>query len=341
MTMPNPTISVIVPVYRAEKYLEECVRSILAQTYRDFELLLVEDGSPDRCGEICDRLAEQDRRITVIHKKNEGVSIARNTGIDRARGAYLPFVDSDDTLDEGFLEAALSDLERSGTDLYISGLWMETWENGKIVSTQRYASSDTKTYSVRQLLEQRDLDYPQICICGPCCKLYKKSMVDAHQIWFPAEISSGEDTCFVMDVLAHCNSVYFSGDCFYHYRRGNEESLFSRFHRDTYEITKFVYSKMRSVMTAAGCDSAAMERFEGLYFDNMVGGIHEYYRFHSQTTRPMRLQQIIKVAQDPDVMRTQLRNVRGITDKTICLLLKLRMYRAVALILEIKYGCRE
>ena len=108
MTMPNPTISVIVPVYKAEKYLEECIRSILTQTYRDFELILVEDGSPDRCGEICDRLAEQDRRITVIHKKNEGVSIARNTGIAQAKGAYLTFVDSDDTIDEGFLEAALS-----------------------------------------------------------------------------------------------------------------------------------------------------------------------------------------------------------------------------------------
>ena len=341
MTMPNPTISVIVPVYKAEKYLEECVRSILAQTFGDFELILVEDGSPDRCGEICDRLAEQDRRITVIHKKNEGVSIARNTGIDRARGAYLTFVDSDDTLDEGFLEAALSDLERSGTDLYISGLLMETWENGKIVSTQRYANSDTKTYSVRQLLEQRDLDYPQICICGPCCKLYKKSIVEEYGVRFPAEITSGEDTCFVLDVLAHCGDVYFAKDCFYHYRRGNEESLFSRFHADTYEITKFVYSKMRSVMNGAGCGKTAMERFEGLYFDNMVGGIHEYYRFHSQTDRRTRLRQIIKVARDPDVSRTRMRNVRGITDKTICLLLKLRMYRAVALILEIKYGCRE
>ena len=115
--MANPKISVIVPVYKAEEYLEECVRSVLVQTYRDFELILVEDGSPDRCGEICDRLAEGDDRITVIHKKNEGVSIARNTGIAQAKGVYLTFVDSDDTIEEGFLEAALSKLEISGADL--------------------------------------------------------------------------------------------------------------------------------------------------------------------------------------------------------------------------------
>ena len=340
MTMPNPTISVIVPVYKAEKYLEECIRSILTQTYRDFELILVEDGSLDRCGEICDRLAEQDRRITVIHKKNEGVSIARNTGIAQAKGAYLTFVDSDDTIDEGFLEAALSGLEHSGADIYISGLLMETWENGKITSTQRYANSATRTYSVRQLLEQRDLDYPQICICGPCCKLYPKSMVEEHHIRFPAEITSGEDTCFVMDVLEHCSSVLFSEDCFYHYRRGNEESLFSRFHADTYEITKFVYSKMRHVMVKTGCSEAAMDRFEGLYFDNMVAGIHEYFRFCSQTTRPMRLQHIRRVAADPDVSRTRLRNIYGKNEKLICLLLKCRMCRVVELLFEVKYGCK-
>lgn len=336
--MRNPAISVIVPVYKAESFLEECVRSILAQTYRDFELILVEDGSPDHCGEICDRLAEEDNRIVVIHKKNEGVSIARNTGIAHARGAYLAFLDSDDTIDEGFLAAAIAGIQKC--DLYISGLYMETWENGEIVNTVRYGNSDAKTYSVRELLEKRDVDYAQICICGPCCKLYKKEIVDAYNVRFPEEISSGEDTCFVLDVLEHCGKVYFSKDCFYHYRRGNGESLFSRFHADTYEITKFVYSKMRDVMISAGCSKRAMDAFEGLYFDNMVGGIHEYYRFSSQTTRQMRLQQIIKVAQDPDVSRTRLCNVRGIKDKIICLLLKCRLYQAVALIFEVKYRSR-
>ena len=337
--MRNPAISVIVPVYKAEDFLEECVRSILAQTCSDFELILVEDGSPDRCGEICDRLAEEDNRIVVIHKKNEGVSIARNTGIAHARGAYLAFVDSDDTIDEGFLEAAITGIQ--DCDLYISGLYMETWGNNKIVNTVRYGNSETKIYPVRSLLEKRDIDYPQICICGPCCKLYRKEIVDAYDVRFPEEISSGEDTCFVLDVLAHCDKVYFSEDCFYHYRRGNEESLFSRFHADTYEITKFVYSKMRDVMISAGCSKRAMDAFEGLYFDNMVGGIYEYYQFSSQTTRQMRLRQIVKVAQDPDVFRTRLRNVQGIKDKIICLLLKCRLYQAVALILEVKYGCRK
>lgn len=338
--MCNPQISVIVPVYKAENYLASCVQSILNQTYGDFELILIDDGSPDRCGEICDRLAETDERITVVHKKNEGVSIARNTGIARARGKYLAFVDSDDSLDAGFLEAAVTAVQDSGADLYISGLFVETWRDGKIVSTVQCKNRRTQVYSARELLEQRDHDYPLICICGPCCKLYKKSIVTDNGIFFPEAISSGEDTCFVLDVLQHCSSVYFSQECYYHYRRGNEESLFSKFHPDTYEITCFVYSKMRAVMKTVGCSKAAMDEFEGLYFENMVGGIHEYYRFHTQNTRQERYNQIVKVARDPDVKHTRLRNIGGPKERVIYILLRCRMYHVIALIFAAKY-CRK
>ena len=92
----NDLISVIVPIYKVEKYLQKCVDSILAQTYSNLEIILVDDGSPDRCGELCDEYAEKDGRIRVIHKKNGGLSDARNAGIDVAAGKYLAFVDSDD-----------------------------------------------------------------------------------------------------------------------------------------------------------------------------------------------------------------------------------------------------
>lgn len=91
-----PKISIIVPVYNVEKYLEKCVRSILAQTFTDFELILVDDGSPDSSGAMCDQFAEQDQRVKVIHKENGGLSDARNAGIELATGEYLGFVDSDD-----------------------------------------------------------------------------------------------------------------------------------------------------------------------------------------------------------------------------------------------------
>ena len=100
----NELISVIVPIYNVEKYLEKCVNSILKQTYINLEIILVDDGSPDRCPEICDKLAKTDDRIKVIHQQNGGLSKARNVGIDVAKGAYLVFVDSDDTVEFELIE---------------------------------------------------------------------------------------------------------------------------------------------------------------------------------------------------------------------------------------------
>ena len=102
-----PELSVIVPVYNAEKYLHKCVDSILNQTYRDFELLLVDDGSPDQCGRICDAYAAQDPRVKVIHKPNGGVSEARNVGLDQAKGNYISFIDPDDWVETDLFRSTI------------------------------------------------------------------------------------------------------------------------------------------------------------------------------------------------------------------------------------------
>lgn len=112
-------ISVIVPVYKVEKYLRDCVDSILSQTYTDFELILVDDGSPDICGEICDEYAAQDPRVRVIHQENQGLSGARNAGIDAARGDYLTFIDSDDMVSPEYISVLLQALEDADADLSV------------------------------------------------------------------------------------------------------------------------------------------------------------------------------------------------------------------------------
>lgn len=112
--MTTPLISVIVPVYRVEKYLERCVKSILSQTYKNLEVILVDDGSPDQCPAICDACAEKDARVKVIHQENKGLSGARNAGIDAASGEYLAFVDSDDYVSPHFIEELYQLLQDTG-----------------------------------------------------------------------------------------------------------------------------------------------------------------------------------------------------------------------------------
>ena len=117
-----PKISIIVPVYNVEKYLEKCVRSILAQTFTDFELILVDDGSPDSSGAMCDQFAEQDQRVKVIHKENGGLSDARNAGIEIATGEYLGFVDSDDYIADDMYELLYTNIVKDA-DLSICGIY--------------------------------------------------------------------------------------------------------------------------------------------------------------------------------------------------------------------------
>lgn len=118
-----PKISVIIPVYRVERYLPDCLDSVLNQTVRDLEIILVDDGSPDRCGEICDRYGEKDSRIRVIHKENGGLSSARNAGLDVARGEYIAFVDSDDTVTPDCYEKMLLCAKKYDVPLVCAGRW--------------------------------------------------------------------------------------------------------------------------------------------------------------------------------------------------------------------------
>jgi glycosyltransferase involved in cell wall biosynthesis len=116
-------ISIIVPVYDVEKYLKKCVDSILNQTFKDFELILVDDGSPDNSGAICDQYAEKDSRVRVIHKENGGLSDARNAGIEVARGKYLGFVDSDDFVNEDMYKQLYTSIIENNADLSICGIF--------------------------------------------------------------------------------------------------------------------------------------------------------------------------------------------------------------------------
>jgi glycosyltransferase involved in cell wall biosynthesis len=115
----RPEISIIVPVYQVEKYLNECIDSILAQTFTDFELILVDDGSPDNCPALCDAAAKRDSRVRVIHKQNGGVSTARNAGLDAAQGNWIAFVDSDDTVEPEYLEKMHKAALETGADFAI------------------------------------------------------------------------------------------------------------------------------------------------------------------------------------------------------------------------------
>lgn len=193
-----PLLSVIVPVYRKEPYLEKCVTSILAQTLTDLELILIDDGSPDRCGEICDAFGAGDQRVVVIHQENMGVSAARNAGLQVARGEYIGFVDADDWVSPEMYETLIRAAVSGGADIAACAITVRD-EAGE--SLRRLLISD-RVYDRGQMLEELFNTPDQLG--GTCCnKIFRRSTV-ADAI-FPVGVTMCEDRIYLLQCYARCS----------------------------------------------------------------------------------------------------------------------------------------
>jgi len=208
-----PKISVIVPVYNVEKYLHRCVDSILNQTFTNFELILVDDGSVDQSGIICDEYAKKDKRVHVIHKKNGGVSAARNIGIDEAQGEYISFCDSDDYFELDFLQHAYYNCEKYNIELYQAPFYILD-ENNKRKSA---SFSSPKVYKKSLDIPEEDYVFPLIQGYVSSCwsSLINKDVIKSTR--FNEKSIFGEDTRFIFDLLAKGVSYYADNSFMYNY----------------------------------------------------------------------------------------------------------------------------
>lgn len=199
-------ISVIVPVYKAEKYLHRCVDSILAQSYADFELLLIDDGSPDNSGLICDKYAAKDSRVRVLHKENGGVSSARQCGVDYAEGEYIIHADPDDWIEPTMLEELYYKAVEDSADMVICDYWEELNKECRRIVQTPY--SFKKNDLLNDILCQR--------LHGSCCnKLISNSCY--QKVKFPVGLNYSEDTYAIMHIIAAGVKVSYLPRAFYHY----------------------------------------------------------------------------------------------------------------------------
>ena len=216
-----PKISVIVPIYNAEKTIRKCVDSLLAQTFQDFEVLLIDDGSPDQCGAICDEYATQDNRVRVIHQENQGVSAARQCGIDHAQGEYTIHADPDDWVEAEMLKELYQKAREDDADMVICDFYINTYK-GQHYLPQK-PSSLQHDVVLKELFEH---------LHGSCCnKLIKLSCYKKWNIQFPLHLSRCEDQYVIASLLLRDIIVSYLPAAFYHYFRNNENTL-SRFYSE-------------------------------------------------------------------------------------------------------------
>ena len=199
-------ISIIVPIYNAEKYLSRCIESIINQTYKNLDIILVDDGSLDRCGEICDEYAESDSRVRVIHKNNEGVSSARNAGLDAITGEYVTFIDADDYVSEKYIETLYKYMD-SDTDMVIS--------NAVMVSESGGSEEDTALFGAKKIRINDNYDFFSIEHREVWGVLIKKVIIGSNR--FKSGLYVGEDALFYYTMLKECKFGSVLNEKMYYY----------------------------------------------------------------------------------------------------------------------------
>lgn len=257
-----PKISVIVPVYKAEKYIEACTAAILSQTEPDLELLLVDDGSPDQSGAICDRLAEKDARIRVIHKPNGGASSARNRGLEEAKGAYIMFCDSDDRPYPDWCKELLEAMEQGNTDLCVCGYSCVTdgqvtreaviaCENGQPIDTDLWTLFDVRLLNT------------------PWNKIFRRSVIEENRLRFDETMTDGEDQHFNLRYLQKSGQrVRILPKALYYYTEDNAASVTSRFIPRMWEQKKKCYTLLRELTLTEDHPERT-----GAFYDSLIDAV--------------------------------------------------------------------
>ncbi len=206
--MNTPKCSIIVPVFKAENFLHRCIASVMLQTYQNWELLLIDDGSPDRSGAICDEYAIQDERIRVFHQKNSGVSIARNTGLNAMKGEYVFFLDSDDWFDINCLEYCINEMVRTKADI----IQFPTEKTGKQSNDTSIRKIECgETLDVKEYISTNDFF---VCIGG---SVIRADIIQSNNIRFRSDIKLAEDQLFIMECMRFSQLIYRSDYPFYKY----------------------------------------------------------------------------------------------------------------------------
>lgn len=285
-----PKVSIIIPVYNVEKFLDRCMQSVLKQTLKEIEIILVDDGSPDNCPAMCDEYAQKDARVKVIHKKNAGLGYARNSGIEVATGEFVAFVDSDDFVDKRMYKRLYATAKNKDLDTCFCG-FCRHYTTGKLdckveVSEDSYFISRKEVDSF--LLDMvaplpsyhSDVKY----MMSACKALYKKALLNHYKIRFCSErVFVSEDLLFHLDYLPRAERVGFISEHLYYYCVNGTVSLTNTYSRAKFEKNKIFLDEVKHKLSLLFPENVYMNRYYRLCFLYLRVSLHQ--ELHSKNIR--------------------------------------------------------
>jgi len=278
--MQGKLVSVVLPIYNVEKYLEKCIESVVNQTYTNLEIILVDDGSPDNCPEICDRWAEKDDRIKVVHKENAGLGMARNSGLEKATGDYICFFDSDDFVDLKTIEKAYNSIEENSADIVCFGF---SSVDGKGNLICEHIPTPPKNVFEGDEIQREFL--PNLIYSFPadnwnlhmssCMAIFSMELIKKINWKFVSEREVlSEDIYSLIELYKRVNKVVVLNETFYFYRE-NASSLSRTYRKDRFEKVKRCYELTASMCRRIGHNRETENRVAITFLSNTIASMKQ------------------------------------------------------------------
>ncbi|MDF2878169.1 MAG: glycosyl transferase family 2 [Clostridia bacterium] len=294
-------VSIIVPIYNVEKYLPKCIESLTKQTMKNLEILLINDGSLDNSLAICHDYAKKDERIRVIDKKNEGVAVARNTGLEEAKGDYIGFVDPDDWIEAGMYQSMYQKLIQTGGEI----CFCNYYKDDKLGSSQKLLKIKKEILNRQEIIDEMianmigidDLmpKYNYIMGCVWRC-LYKKDFIDKYELRFKRGLSIMEDLVFTIEALLKCHSICIDKGIWYHYRR-NPKSTLHTYNPRMWEDQIYVHQLLEVLLAEVGLGEYMSNRLDLRYIGMAFSAIYNATNKTTQESKTQIKQRMTRVRQ--------------------------------------------
>lgn len=319
----NPCISIVMPVYNAEKYLNEIFRSVLNQTYQDWELIVVNDFSKDDSGKICDSFAKKDSRIRVIHlPENGGAGNARNRGMEEITGEYITFIDADDQIETNAYEKVVEVLRRTDADVVAWGVVEEYYdEQERFVSTNTLVLPETFCKN-KEEVEENILLLEQKTLLGyQWNKVYRAEIIKKHDIKFKNTILY-EDYFFNVDVVKNVRSMYIMNDVFYHYKKRFNDSITTKFIPEYFELSYKRVQVLNELCSEWNIDKKTKNQILGnIYLRYILSALMRNSDNKSKMNKKQQKEWVKRVAEDR--LYKEISSEIEVTSKSLFLLQKM------------------
>ena len=294
----NVKVSIIMPVYKVEEYVGKAIESIQAQTLTDWEFLIVDDGTPDRSGEICDEYAAKDERIRVIHKENGGAPSARNLAIDMAKGEYLYFLDSDDWAEPTMLEEMYHLAKRDNAQLVVAGFYIDTYIGNGEYMTDDYVVEDA-VYSSREEFRRNAYKlFDKNLLYTPWNKLFEAKYIMENNLRFPTTF--WDDFPFNLSIVRNVERVTVTSGQYYHFLRARTESETAAYRPGMYEKREEEHGWMQELYRYwKVADHASTEMVARRYVERFIGCVENVTNPKSGMSEKEKRQEIRKMLENP------------------------------------------